>query len=164
VRWYVVLALVGAIWSSGCGFHLRGGLATSAIESIYVVADPEIAITGDLERTLAKAGVAVRKDRKEARVTLTVLGDRSRRQTLSVTEQARTAEYEITREISYRAERADGAVLLDDRTITGTRVYRIDRSNLAGSSQEERLLEQELAADLIAQIVRSLDAAGAGGT
>ena len=39
------------------------------------------------------------------------------------------------------------------------RTYRIDRNNLVGSAEEERLLTSEMEQDLVQQILRSLDAA-----
>lgn len=144
---------------SACGFHLRGSTAASAIESAYVVAAPAIAIASELRTALTQSGVDLVAERTAAQVTVTLLEDRTRRQTITVTAQARTAEFEISREVTFRVESADGSVLIDDRAIKGVRIYRVDTSNLVGSNQEEQLLIRELSADVVAQILRSIDAA-----
>ncbi len=153
------LFLLICVAIGACGFHLRGSTAASIIESAYVVAAPAIAIAPELRTALTQAGVQLAAERTAAQVTVTLLEDRTHRQTITVTAQARTAEFEISREVTYRVESADGAVLIDDRAIRGVRIYRVDTSNLVGSNQEEQLLMRELSADVVAQIMRSIDAA-----
>ncbi|MCZ0945185.1 MAG: hypothetical protein OXJ53_19200, partial [Gammaproteobacteria bacterium] len=51
--------------------------------------------------------------------------------------------------------------LINPAWIRASRTFRIDRDNLAGSSEEEALIEQELKSALSQQILRSLNAVAA---
>lgn len=149
----VLLALLTA-----CGFQLRGTTVATNVESAHVEAVGRVRIESDLRRALEQAGVVMNDDRAAAQVSIALLGEESQRRTLSVTERVRTAEYELTRSVRYRVTGRGDEVLLDERTISASRVYVIDRDNLVASDQEAQLLDRELGADLVAQIVRSLDA------
>ncbi len=153
------LLMLVCIALTGCGFHPRGSMPATSVESAHVVSNGSIAIAGDLERALSQAGIDVAADRSNAQLTVILVSDQSRRQTVSVTPQVRTAEFEIAREVTFRVESAAGEVLLDDRAIAGSRVYRVDSTNLVGSRQQEALLATELTRDLGAQILRGVEAA-----
>jgi outer membrane lipopolysaccharide assembly protein LptE/RlpB len=49
--------------------------------------------------------------------------------------------------------------LIEPRWAETSRIYRVDRVNLVGTSEEQALLEREMINDLVQQIVRALDAA-----
>ena len=52
---------------------------------------------------------------------------------------------------------ADGTELAAPQWLWRERVYRIDRENIVGSSQEQTILEREMMQDLVSQIVRIVD-------
>lgn len=144
---------------TACGFQLRGSAVSTHVESARVEALGRVGLERDLRRALEQAGVVLTDDAERAQVAISLLRDETERRTLSVTERVRTAEYELTRSVRYRVSARGEEVLIDDRTISASRSYVIDRDNLVASDQEAQILEQELGADLVAQIVRSLDAA-----
>lgn len=160
--WLVAVGLL-----TGCGFHLRGSDLSANFDSAYVGSAGGVSIGDELERTLGFSGVDVVRDRAAADVVIHLTGQRERRRSVSVTARARTAEYEMSLEVRYRiVGRAAGAgedseemVLVEDRSVRTVRVYRLDRNNIVGSSEEESLLRGEMEQDLVQQIVRSLDAA-----
>ena len=157
----VVLLLAVSLLLGSCGFHLRGTGLSSNIESVGITAQRQVSIDDELRRNLGYAGVEVSKD---AELVVSLLGERSLRRSVSVTEQARTAEYELTMEVQYQISKGSGhsgtgeKMLLPPRWIQSQRNYRFDRFNIIGSSEEQALLEKDMRNDLAQQIIRSLDA------
>ena len=71
---------------------------------------------------------------------------------------ARAAEYELVAGVQY-AIRAGEEELVAPRWVEASRVFSIDRTSLTGSSEEQALIEGELQADLVQNVLRSLNAA-----
>ena len=94
----------------------------------------------------------------ESQVVVELLEQRTRRRSVSVTGQGRAAEYETTLEVRYQVHDKNGVELIAARWLRSERVFRVDRNNIVGNSEEQALLEQEMRNDLIQQILRSLDA------
>ena len=161
-------SLVMILVLAGCGFHLRGNELSANFDKVYVGAVSAVTIERQLERSLGFAGVEVVKDRSTADVVIDLTAQRENRRSISVTERARTAEYEISLEIRYRIVAQEPAaadaepaqtVLVEDRSIRVARTYRLDRNNLVAGSEEQSLLRGEMEQDLVQQILRSLDTA-----
>ena len=153
---------------AGCGFHLRGSELSANFETVYVSSASAITIEHQLARSLGFAGVEVVTDRSAADVVIDLTSQRDDRRSVSVTERARTAEYEISLEIRYRIvgqkpvaadEEPVETVLVEDRSVRVARTYRLDRNNIVGSSEEQALLRGEMEQDVVQQILRSLDTA-----
>ena len=153
---------------AGCGFHLRGSELSANFETVYVRSVSGITIEHQLARSLGFAGVEVVTDRSAADVVIDLTSQRDDRRSVSVTERARTAEYEISLEIRYRIvgqepvaadEEPVETVLVEDRSVRVARTYRLDRNNIVGSSEEQALLRGEMEQDVVQQILRSLDTA-----
>ena len=161
-------SLIMILVLAGCGFHLRGNELSANFDKVYVSAVRAVTIERQLERSLGFAGVEVVSDRATADVVIDLTAQRENRRSISVTERARTAEYEISLEIRYRivAQEPAGAdaepaqtVLVGDRSIRVARTYRLDRNNLVAGSEEQSLLRGEMEQELVQQILRSLDTA-----
>jgi LPS-assembly lipoprotein len=153
---------------AGCGFHLRGSELSANFETVYVSSVSAITIEQQLARSLGFAGVEVITDRSAADVVIDLTSQREARRSISVTERARTAEYEISLEIGYRIvgqepvaddEEPVETVLVEDRSVRVARTFRLDRNNIVGSSEEQALLRGEMEQDVVQQILRSLDTA-----
>ena len=71
---------------------------------------------------------------------------------------ARAAEYETSLAVRYRILGAGSEELAPATWIERQRVYRIDRDNIVGSSEEQALLEAELMQDMVGQIIRAMEA------
>ncbi|MEQ8486100.1 MAG: LPS assembly lipoprotein LptE [Pseudomonadales bacterium] len=156
-----VVLLVLAVTASGCGFQLRSWDIASSIESAYLTASPRNAFEAPLRQALRQAGIAEAATPGEATVVVTLLEDRRERRSVSVSSQARAAEYEVSVGVRFQVEDAQGRDLIPDQWLERQRVFRIDRDNIVGSSEEQALLEREMEADLVQQILRSLNAAAA---
>ena len=153
-----LLLLVGFTFTlAGCGFHLRSFDIQSNAESFALDGNLNIAITPTLRRTLKQAGVS-ELSANEAVIVIALLNQRRDRRSVSTGGQVRSVEYETSYAVQYSIYDSNKVELLAPTWIERQRIYRIDRGNIVGSSEEQALLERELMQDIAGQIVRSVDA------
>ncbi len=142
---------------TSCGFHLRTWDLGVSLDSARVEASQRSLLAEPLRRVLRQSGVS-EADEGESQIIVKLLDQRSNRRSVSVTGQARAAEYETTLEVRYQVHDADGAELIPPRWVRSERVFRVNRDNIVGNSEEQALIEREMQSDLIQQILRSLNA------
>ncbi len=147
--------------SGGCGFHLRSWDVGSSIDSVHVAANARNPMQAPLQRALQQAGVTLVDRAGDASVVVELLDSRQERRSISVSGQARAAEYESTLGVRFRIADAAGGELVPAQWLERVRVFRVDRDNLVGSSEEQALLEREMRSDLVQQILRTLNAVAA---
>jgi len=158
VRSAVLAGVAVLALAAGCGFHLRTWDVGTSIASAFVSADARNPLQAPLERALRQAGVAEAANADEAEVVVELLDSRRDRRSVSVSGLARAAEYETTLGVRYRVTDREGRELVPDQWLERERVFRVDRDNIVGSSEEQALLEREMQNDLVQQILRALSA------
>jgi LPS-assembly lipoprotein len=89
-------------------------------------------------------------------VVISLLEERRERRSVSVSSQARAAEYELSLGVRFLVTDGDGRELVPEQWLERQRVFRIDRDNIVGSSEEQALLEREMQSDLVQQVLRTL--------
>lgn len=152
------LLLIGvASLIAGCGFHLRTWELDGNIETAKITSNLRNPVADPLGRALKSAGVDV-VGSGEADVTIQLVSDRSSRRAVSVTDQARAAEYQTTLTVVYAVHDAKGQTLASARSVQASRIYTVDRDNIVGSSEEQALLQREMVDDLVQQIIRGVNA------
>jgi LPS-assembly lipoprotein len=156
VMW--LLATLLAFTAGGCGFHLRTWDLESSVESAWVEASPRHDLAEPMRRALRQAGVEAAGGRSEAALVIDLMDQRQERRSASVSGQARAAEYEVIYAVQYRVTDAGGTDLVPAQWIERQRVYRVDRTNIVGSSEEQALLVREMRDDIVQQILRTLNA------
>jgi len=152
------LSCIIAVTVGGCGFHLRTLNLGTSLQSFYVQAPSGDEFAAPLRNALLQAGVKEAASAAAAQAVIDLLDGQRERRSVSVTGQARVAEYEMNLGVQYRVLDGAGNELIAPRWVRSARVYRVDRDNIVGSNEEQALLEREMRNDLIAQIVRALDA------
>lgn len=157
-RSFAALALA-ALLLGGCGFQLRSYDLEAGVDSVAVLEQGRNLLTEPLRRGLRQAGVdVVSTVEAGADATVVLLDDRRARRSVSVGGDARVAEYELLLGVRYRLLGADGTELAPARWAEVERIFQIDRDNIVGSSEEQALLDQEMQADLVQQLLRALNA------
>ena len=146
---------------AGCGFQLRGWDLESSVASIHLDVQPRIRFAQPLRQALRQAGVRIEPRAADAELVLALIDERRERRTVAVTGSARAAEYEITLGIRY-AIRAGGRELREPQWLDASRVFAVDRDNIAGTAGEQALIEAELENDLVQQLMRALNAVAVG--
>lgn len=153
MTWVCVAMLACA--ASGCGFHLRSYELDSAVESFALSGETRSRIAAPLRRALGQAGVA-ELPVSDAALVIDLLDQRSERRSASVGGQARATEYEMSYGVRFRVL-ANGVEIARPQWLERQRVYRIDRNNIVGSSEEQAIVEREMLQDLVSQMVRIVD-------
>lgn len=152
----LVLIGLAALVLCGCGFQLRSYDFQSNVESYALAGKTRLQIAAPLRQALSQARVS-EADVAQASVVVELLDQRRERRSISTGSSARAAEYETSYAVQYRILK--GAAELSPATwIERQRVYRIDRGNIVGSSEEQALLEREMMQDIAGQIIRAMDA------
>ena len=161
---FSLLPVLMLVTLAGCGYNLRGtgagapdftGLRLQLPES-----GPEFERV--LLRSLQTAGIGVHEagDASVRNFPLLAIGpELFSRRPASTTAQARAAQ--ITLQLAVRVNLTDGeTALIDMETLNVERTYYQDLRNIAGNREEAELLREEMRRDLVAQLMRRLEAAG----
>lgn len=154
---------IAALALLGCGFQLRGTDLRSSVAKAYVEAAPRHSYEVPMRLALERAGVELLDAPTADALVLDLIDERRSRRSISVSQTAVAAEYAVIVGVRYAVRDGAGRQLIEPQWLERERVYRVDRENILGSSEERELLEREMRIELIQQIIRSLDAlAGAG--
>lgn len=141
-----------------CGFQLRG--TENAIHHSFA----KVSIINNtvdkgfqqvLEEALKNSGVAVTQD---ADATLEILSSNPRRRTASFSSRAKSAEFELFKEVSFRFSHQDD-VLIEPTQLLARRSYLYRETAAVGKAEEENLLKKEMDEDLAQRILLSLQRA-----
>ena len=155
-RLLAALGLIGTtLAAAGCGFQLRSWDFSDAALSVHVQADALSRMAAPLRDALRQAGAASSASADDADLVVQIVNESRSRRVASLTAGSRAAEFELTLGVQFGI-RADAESLIDPAWIRASRVFNIDRGSLAGSSEEEALIEQELTTALVQQMLRSL--------
>lgn len=156
-----VLTLLAAATAvlAGCGLRLQGreaapqAFASASIEA----ADSQSDFVQALARSLAASGVRVERDPARAEALVRISRDEVEERVLSVSARNIPREYELTYHVEFSVRKA-GAELLAPREVALTRDFTFDETMLLAKQREQRLLEDALARDLAAIVMRQLAA------
>ena len=152
----VCLLILG---SSGCSdWRLRGSQADHAVTSkVFLGVDNTSGERSAVYRHLsALLRHQKKRELKERADIQLILGEPVfNRRTISVNNQLRTAEFQLTLTIPYKILSRQGA-LLHTNTELLTRSYRFNERDIVGKNKEEELLKKEMARDIADQILHQL--------
>jgi len=158
VRTRAVLVVLLGLLAAGCGFQLRGMDLRTSVATAYVQAAPRHGFTEPLKVALVRAGVELVDGPTADALVIELLDERRGRRSVSVSDRALAAEYQVEVGVRYAVRDSAGRQLIEPQWLERERVFRADRDNILGSSEERALLEREMQAELIQQIIRALDA------
>lgn len=148
---------------SSCGFALRG--SNSAIisnDTVYVQSTQDSsALTQALTSALNDAQLRIVDSASSAHYVLQISDEELSSRTTTVNGRARAAQYNL--QLSTRISLSQrGTVLLEDEPLDVERSYFEDTANIAGSTQEIEILQEEMRRELVEQVMRRLRAAVQG--
>jgi len=141
--------------AAGCGFQLRSWDFSDAELSVHVQADALSRMAAPLRDALRQAGALTSAGADDADLVIRIVNESRNRRVASLTAGSRAAEFELTLGVQFGIRAAEES-LIDPAWIRASRAFSIDRGSLAGSSEEEALIEQELTNALVQQMLRSL--------
>jgi LPS-assembly lipoprotein len=139
-----------------CGFQLRG---TGSLAGEFALKELNVSARNvygetvkDVREVLTASGVRVYPG---APYTLDLLNEQENRRAASFTGSARTAEYELTQDLSYAIRGSKNMLLLSD-SVQVQGYYTQDGNNLIGSDQEAAQVSSELRREMIQQLALRL--------
>lgn len=153
----VAVVCMMALLLAGCGFRPAGTLEAGGLAGTRVIdVNGQSDVAWALSRRLDLYGVPEPAEDPDAERFLRLLGEDFQQRQMTVTPGARTGEFELIASARFELLGADGRVLIEPRTVRADAIYLRDRSNLLGSSQEERRLREELRDDLVRRILSAV--------
>lgn len=158
----LLLSALLALALSACGFQLRDAIRLPAdLGPLRVVApDPYSPLAESLSQALTRAGATAAADPASNEVaTLRIVTERWGSTPLSIDAFGRAQESTLRYAVIFEMERADGTTLVPQQVIELTRDYVTAAARSLGTASEQELLANELRREMVASILRRIDAA-----
>lgn len=154
-----------ALALSACGFHLRNALTLPAdLGPVRVVtSNPYSPLGQSLGQALARVGATPAADSDEDVATLEVISERWGSRPISIDQFGRAQEYTMRYAVVFVLRAADGSEVVPRNTIELARDYVSSPTNPTGAEGEQELLAKEMRRDMVAGILRRIDAADEAG-
>ena len=156
-----LLILSTACLLASCGFQLRGTGGGIAIpqewKSMHLVTgDPNGELSREVRTSFAAGGVRWEQSREEANYSLVLGSERFSQRNLSISADARAAEIELTLSAQFSVKDASGRQVIPPTTASVIQHMENDPSNVVGKTEELRILNSEMRAELARQMMRRI--------
>lgn len=150
-----VVLLLAAL--SACGFHLQGRAPLPEVLAVTFIEaeDRQSDFVLGLRRALLASGARLTENRKEATAVVRVLTDEVTERVLSVSARNLPREYELTHTVRFSVTAGD-ELLLDEQEVSLARDFSFDERVLLAKEEEEAILREALARDLVGIVMRRL--------
>ncbi|HEY1284355.1 MAG TPA: LPS assembly lipoprotein LptE [Steroidobacteraceae bacterium] len=151
------LAALLALTATGCGFQLQGRTPLPpTLANTYVVAgDQQTEFVQGLRKALITSGGKLASRSEGATGTVRIITDTVTRKILSVSANNVPREYEITYTVEFSVS-APGKELLPSQKVEVTRNYSFNERTLLAKENEEDILREGMARDLVGIVMRRL--------
>ena len=147
---------------SACGFQLRGEANLSAeLKRVHVqIADQFSPLKRDLEGALARSGANVEQKSGDGIAEVNLTNVSLAPVVRSVGATAFVNEFSMIYHVELSISGADGKSLLPLQTVEHSREFTFDQSQAIGTNVEQDEIKKEMERDMVAAILRKVDAAG----
>ncbi len=154
---FVIFMLIAL---AGCGFQLRGeAIIPDSLKVIYIQGvEMNRDLGRELERSLTRNGVVVVSDYQKDSAILTIVEYKVDRRVLSVGSDAKVNEVELYGFAEFKVSDAEGHILSDQQRVEARRDLQFDQNQVIGTTEEARLLREQLDQQLVQSILRRLAA------
>ena len=152
----LAIVILGVL--TGCGFQMVGRPLPADANRIYLkTTSPYSEFARSLDkRVIERGGVLVSRP-AEADVVLTIVDDSTGQRVLSVSARNIPREYEIFYVLQFSIEAPDNSPLVPVQVIDLQRSYTYDETQVLGKRNEETVLREALADDLVRQVLRRVE-------
>lgn len=156
----LALSLTLLLPLAGCGFHLRNALELPVdLGPVAVTApDPYSPLAASLARSLERAGATAATDADQA-AKLEVLSEKWADIPIAIDNLGRAQEYSLRYAVVFRLRKGEDTVLVPQQAVELSRDYVAPASDSIGRNSERELLVNEMRRDMVASILRRVDAA-----
>ncbi len=154
-----ILILVVLFLLTACGFKLRGQISSLPFKSMYISAPEGHTIGMDLERAVgASSTTKVTTNAVEAEAVLEVVSAIHERVILSLSGGGRVRDFNLIYRVVYRLVDKQGIEIIPNTEIAITRILPFLDAQILAKEAEEKLLQKDMQADAIQQIIWRLSA------
>ena len=156
----LALSLTLLLPLAGCGFHLRDALELPVdLGPVAVTApDPYSPLAASLARSLDRAG-ATAATRTDDAAKLEVLSEKWVDIPIAIDNLGRAQEYSLRYAVVFRLRKGEETMLVPQQAVELSRDYVAPASDSIGRNSERELLVNEMRRDMVASILRRIDAA-----
>jgi LPS-assembly lipoprotein len=140
---------------ASCGFHLRGDieLPPQWRELHLVSASPHSELSTSVRENFEFNDIRW-VEPATANFVLYLGNEKFERRNLTIDRDAQASQYELELSTTLRITDRAGNVLLPEASVKTLKVMTADPDNITGKVEESRLLQREMRADLVQQIMR----------
>jgi LPS-assembly lipoprotein len=151
--------IVAALALNACGFHLQGRvpLPTALATTRVIASDDQTDFVQGLRRALLTSGGQLTESSERATGVVHIHKDEVTQKIISVSANNIPREYEVTYTVEFSVEGTSGE-LLPSQTVSVTRDYSFDETKLLAKENEEAIIREGMARDLVAIVMRRLSA------
>ena len=155
----IIACLTLALFTSACGYHLRGSIdVPKELSQLYIsAAESKGPFVTELRQLFKSNRINVIDDSNAANYSLNILNEKKEKRTAGVGADALSSAYEITLSVDYEIRFKDTDKVAKS-VATSVRSFNYNTASLSSAAQEEILLEKEMRRDLAQQILRRLSA------
>lgn len=155
----IACALALATLASGCGFRLEGRAPLPASLAVTYVTSPndQTDFVQGLRRALISSGSTLTDSSERATGVVRIHKDEVTQKIISVSVNNIPREYEVTYTVEFSVEGTSGE-LLPSQKVSITRDYSFDETKLLAKENEEAILREGMANDLVSIVMRRLSA------
>ena len=149
-----ILILVILLLLTACGFKLRGQISSLPFKTLYISAPDGNTIGMNLERAIGTSSTTkVVANAEDAEATLEVISATSERIILSLSGGGRVRDFNLLYRVRYRLYDKQNVEIVPHTEVTLTRVLPFLAAQILAKEAEERLLQKDMEADAIQQML-----------
>lgn len=157
----VLAALLTAPLLSACGFRLRGSF-TAPFETMFLQMNTNTPFHTVLKQSIERgSNVRIVRRAEEAEAILEIIRMDRSRDVLTFNDTGLAREYELTLEVEFRLTAPDGWEYVPATRLVTSRDLTYSESEFLSREKEEATLYADMENDLVAQLVRYIEAAKA---
>jgi outer membrane lipopolysaccharide assembly protein LptE/RlpB len=156
-----VLSILVCSFLVGCGWHLRSSETAQMlgnIEQVYVSGDESSLLYRSIIKSLKLSNVGIADTSATAGIIITLINQRSKSRTATVSSSARVSELQIIELVDIIISTGNGEILLPKTTLRREKFFTYNEDNVSTNNEENKMLKREMTKKLAKNIIRRLNA------
>jgi outer membrane lipopolysaccharide assembly protein LptE/RlpB len=156
-----VLSILVCSFLVGCGWHLRSAETAQMlgnIEQVYVSGDESSLLYRSIIKSLKLSNVGIADTSATAGIIITLINQRSKSRTATVSSSARVSELQIIELVDIIISTGNGEILLPKTTLRREKFFTYNEDNVSTNNEENKMLKREMTKKLAKNIIRRLNA------
>jgi|TARA_B110000444_G_scaffold65897_1_gene61753 outer membrane lipopolysaccharide assembly protein LptE/RlpB len=145
----------------GCGWHLRNAGTAQVLGNIgqvFISGDESSLLYRTVIKSLKFSNVGIADTSEKAGIVITLINQRSKSRTATVSSSARVSELQITELVDIIISTGNGEVLLPKTTLRREKFFTYNEDNVSTNNEENKMLQREMTRKLARNIILRLNA------